>query len=322
MFNASEAPQGQFLDSNPDDFLNVVSENYAVDESDYLSELELLAEPRDMAALSQQATRLIQDVRKRDNASDSIDALLQQYSLDTQEGIMLMCLAEALLRVPDDETADALIRDKLNAAQWDKHVGQSESALVNAAAWGLVMTGKVVNLDKRQDGTPGTVLGRLIKRSGEPVIRSAMLQAMRIMGKQFVLGRTIKEALKNAKDQRDRGYTYSFDMLGEAALTRTDAAKYLADYSNAIAALASDKYQGKSPKPTISIKLSALHPHYESAREQQVLEELSETVLGLIRQARAGNVGITIDAEEADRLELVAETVQAYLQPPGHPRLG
>lgn len=304
MFKASEAPQGQFLDSNPDDFLKVVSENYAVDESDYLSELELLAEPRDMATLSQQATRLIQDVRKRDNASDSIDALLQQYSLDTQEGIMLMCLAEALLRVPDDETADALIRDKLNAAQWDKHVGQSESALVNAAAWGLVMTGKVVNLDKRQDGTPGTVLGRLIKRSGEPVIRSAMLQAMRIMGKQFVLGRTIKEALKNAKDQRDRGYTYSFDMLGEAALTRTDAAKYLADYSNAIAALASDKYQGKSPKPTISIKLSALHPHYESAREQQVLEELSETVLGLIRQARAGNVGITIDAEEADRLEL------------------
>ena len=116
MFKASEAPKGHFLDSNPDDFLKVVSESYAVDESDYLSELEVLAEPRDMAALSLQATKLIQDVRKRDNASDSIDALLQQYSLDTQEGIMLMCLAEALLRVPDDDTADALIRDKLNAA--------------------------------------------------------------------------------------------------------------------------------------------------------------------------------------------------------------
>lgn len=304
MFKASEAPRGSFRDSTPQDFLKVVSEQYSIDEAAYLSELEILAEPEDMAALSQRATKLIQDVRKRDNASDSIDALLQQYSLDTQEGIMLMCLAEALLRVPDADTADALIRDKLSAAQWDKHVGQSESALVNAAAWGLVMTGKVVNLDKRQDGTPGTVLGRLVKRSGEPVIRSAMLQAMRIMGKQFVLGRNIKEALKNAKEQRDNGYTYSFDMLGEAALTRADAAKYLADYSDAIAALASDKYQGKSPKPTISIKLSALHPHYESAREQQVLEELSETVLGLIRQARAGGVGITIDAEEADRLEL------------------
>ncbi|PCD00308.1 bifunctional proline dehydrogenase/L-glutamate gamma-semialdehyde dehydrogenase PutA [Halopseudomonas pelagia] len=304
MFKASQALQGDFLASNPDDFLKVVSDNYAVDEAAYVAELEPLAEPEDVAALSQRATRLIEDVRKRDNASDSIDALLQQYSLDTQEGIMLMCLAEALLRVPDAETADALIRDKLNAAQWDKHVGQSESALVNAAAWGLVMTGKVVNMDKRQDGTPGTVLGRLVKRSGEPVIRSAMLQAMRIMGKQFVLGRNIKEALKNGKEQRDNGYTYSFDMLGEAALTRADASKYLADYSDAINALANDSYKGTSPKPTISIKLSALHPHYETAREQQVLDELSEIVLGLARQARAGGVGITIDAEEADRLEL------------------
>ncbi|MFO7704398.1 MAG: bifunctional proline dehydrogenase/L-glutamate gamma-semialdehyde dehydrogenase PutA [Halopseudomonas sp.] len=304
MFIASQTLQGDFLASNPDDFLKVVSDNYAVDEAAYVAELEPLAEPDDVAALSQRATRLIEDVRKRDNASDSIDALLQQYSLDTQEGIMLMCLAEALLRVPDAETADALIRDKLNAAQWDKHVGQSDSALVNAAAWGLVMTGKVVNMDKRQDGTPGTVLGRLLKRSGEPVIRSAMLQAMRIMGKQFVLGRTIKEALKNGKEQRDNGYTYSFDMLGEAALTRSDASKYLADYTDAINALANDSYKGTSPKPTISIKLSALHPHYETAREQQVLEELSEIVLGLVRQARAGGVGITIDAEEADRLEL------------------
>ncbi|WVM89051.1 proline dehydrogenase family protein [Halopseudomonas pachastrellae] len=217
---------------------------------------------------------------------------------------MLMCLAEALLRVPDADTADALIRDKLNAAQWDRHVGQSEHTLVNAAAWGLVMTGKVVNLDKRHDGTPGTVLGRLVKRSGEPVIRGAMMQAMKIMGRQFVLGRTITEALKNGKPQRDQGYTYSFDMLGEAALTRADAAKYFADYSKAIAALVDDKYKGASPKPTISIKLSALHPHYEVAREEQVIEELGESVLELVRQARKGDVGITIDAEEADRLEL------------------
>ncbi|MEH6566052.1 MAG: bifunctional proline dehydrogenase/L-glutamate gamma-semialdehyde dehydrogenase PutA [Halopseudomonas sp.] len=304
MFKASAVLQGEFLHSSPDDFLLQVSENYSVDESAYLQELLELARPRDLDGLTRQARQLILDVRKRDNAIDSIDALLQQYSLDTQEGIMLMCLAEALLRVPDADTADALIRDKLNAAQWDKHVGQSEHTLVNAAAWGLVMTGKVVNLDKRHDGTPGTVLGRLVKSSGEPVIRAAMMQAMKIMGRQFVLGRTIKEALKNGKPQRDNGYTYSFDMLGEAALTHPDAAKYLKDYSNAIAALVDDKYQGSSPKPTISIKLSALHPHYETAREEQVLTELSETVLQLVRQARTGNVGITIDAEEADRLEL------------------
>ncbi|MGI3130376.1 bifunctional proline dehydrogenase/L-glutamate gamma-semialdehyde dehydrogenase PutA [Halopseudomonas pachastrellae] len=304
MFKASQALQGDFLRSQPSEFLHTVSANYAVDEDSYLRELIELAQAQDLAALSRKANQLIIDVRKRDNAVDSIDALLQQYSLDTQEGIMLMCLAEALLRVPDADTADALIRDKLNAAQWDRHVGQSEHTLVNAAAWGLVMTGKVVNLDKRHDGTPGTVLGRLVKRSGEPVIRGAMMQAMKIMGRQFVLGRTITEALKNGKPQRDQGYTYSFDMLGEAALTRADAAKYFADYSKAIAALVDDKYKGSSPKPTISIKLSALHPHYEVAREEQVIEELGESVLELVRQARKGDVGITIDAEEADRLEL------------------
>ncbi len=316
MFKASHVLKGDFLSSDPEQFLNTVSANYAVDETAYLKELLTLAEPDDREALSRQARQLILDVRKRDNAVDSIDALLQQYSLDTQEGIMLMCLAEALLRVPDGETADALIRDKLNAAQWDAHLGKSQHTLVNAAAWGLVMTGRVVNLDKRVDGTPGTVLGRLIKRSGEPVIRAAMMQAMKIMGRQFVLGRTIKEALKNGKPQRDNGYTYSFDMLGEAALTRADAAKYLQDYSSAIAALVADPYKGNSPKPTISIKLSALHPHYEAAREAQVLEELSDTVLGLIRQAREGNVGITIDAEEADRLEL---SLKLFAKLYGHP---
>ena len=304
MFKASEVLQGDFLRSQPTEFLHKVSANYAVDEDSYLRELIELAQDQDLSAITRKASQLIVDVRKRDNAVDSIDALLQQYSLDTQEGIMLMCLAEVLLRVPDADTADALIRDKLNAAQWDRHLGQSEHTLVNAAAWGLVMTGKVVNMDQRQDGTPGTVLGRLIKRSGEPVIRAAMMQAMKIMGRQFVLGRTITEALKNGKPQRDQGYTYSFDMLGEAALTRADAEKYFQDYSKAIAALVDDKYKGRSPKPTISIKLSALHPHYETAREEQVLKELGDSVLALVRQARVGDVGITIDAEEADRLEL------------------
>lgn len=304
MFKANSALRGDFFQLPEDQLFAALSDNYCIDESLWLRELMPLAEPADADALSRQAAELIVQVRQRDNAVDSIDALLQQYSLDTQEGIMLMCLAEALLRIPDAATADALIRDKLSAADWDSHLGKSEHALVNAAAWGLVVTGKVVNFDRRQDGSPGSVLERLVRRSGEPVIRSAMLQAMKIMGRQFVLGRTIKEALKNGKPQRDAGYSYSFDMLGEAALTRADAAKYLADYSNAIAALAADSYRGDAPSPTISVKLSALHPHYEQAREAQVLEELGETLLQLVRQAREGNVGITIDAEEADRLEL------------------
>lgn len=304
MFKASEVLEGRFLSSAPEAFLTTLSANYAVAEDAYLRELLALASPADPEALSARARSLILDVRRRDNAVDSIDALLQQYSLDTQEGIMLMCLAEALLRVPDSDTADALIHDKLSAAQWDAHLGKSEHTLVNAAAWGLVMTGRVVNLDRSAEGSPGTVLGRLIKRSGAPVIRGAMMQAMKIMGRQFVLGRNIREALKNGKPQRDRGYTYSFDMLGEAALTRDDAAKYLKDYQQAIEAVASDTYRGDRPRPAISIKLSALHPHYEPAREEQVLDELGETLLALVRQARAGNVNITIDAEEADRLEL------------------
>jgi len=304
MFKASEVLEGRFLSGAPEAFLATLSENYAVSEEAYLRELLALASPADPDALSTRARKLILDVRRRDNAVDSIDALLQQYSLDTQEGIMLMCLAEALLRVPDAETADALIHDKLSAAQWDAHLGKSEHTLVNAAAWGLVMTGRVVNLDRSAEGTPGTVLGKLIKRSGVPVIRSAMMQAMKIMGRQFVLGRNIKEALRNGKPQRDRGYSYSFDMLGEAALTRADAVKYLKDYQQAIEAIATDTYRGKGPRPAISIKLSALHPHYEPAREQQVLDELGDILLSLVRQARAGNVNITIDAEEADRLEL------------------
>ncbi len=304
MFKASEVLQGDFLSTTADDFLGPLSANYAVAENDYLRELLVLAAPIDADTLAQRAGELVRAVRKRDNAVDGIDALLQQYSLDTQEGIMLMCLAEALLRVPDAETADALIQDKLSAAQWDAHLGKSEHTLVNAAAWGLVMTGRVVNLDRSADGTPGTVLGRLIKRSGAPVIRRAMMQAMRIMGRQFVLGRSIDEALRNGRAQRDRGYSYSFDMLGEAALTREDAARYLHDYRQAVAAVASDGYPGAGPRPSISIKLSALHPHYHAAREQQILDELGLTLLELVGQAREGDVGITIDAEEADRLEL------------------
>ena len=182
-------------------------------------------------------------------------------------------------------------------------------------SWGLVMTGKVVD-PQAADGRPKKVLGRLIQRSGEPVIRAAMNQAMKLMGKQFVLGRTISEALKNGRPEREKGYTYSFDMLGEAALTAEDAEKYMADYRKAIDTVGAEPQVGPGPKPSISIKLSALHPRYEVAQRERVLSELFANVRELAIRARKLNVGISVDAEEADRLELSLELYEKLLRDP------
>jgi len=321
MFKASQLLQDDFLAAlktqKAADFFPQVRGNYAVDEAAYLEELITLAAPGDlgMQATTRSARALIEQVRSRDNAVDTLDALLRQYSLDTQEGLMLMCLAEALLRVPDTATADALIRDRLSAADWESHLGKSDNVLVNFAAWGLVMTGKVVD-PQTADGRPKNVLSKLIKRSGEPVIRAAMNQAMKLMGKQFVLGRTISEALKNGRPQRERGYSYSFDMLGEAALTAADAAKYQADYRKAIEAVGAEAQVGPGPRPSISIKLSALHPRYEVAQQGRVLSELFVSVKELAVLARRLNVGISIDAEEADRLELSLLLFEKLLRDP------
>ena len=321
MFKASQVLQPEFLEriasGKAADFFPAISANYNVDEAAYLEELLQLADPgvAGIESIRQQARSLIQDVRGRDNAVDTLDALLRQYSLDTQEGLMLMCLAEALLRVPDAATADALIRDKLSAAEWERHLGKSDNVLVNFAAWGLVMTGKVVD-PQAADGRPKKVLGRLIQRSGEPVIRAAMNQAMKLMGKQFVLGRTISEALKNGRPEREKGYTYSFDMLGEAALTAEDAEKYMADYRKAIDTVGAEPQVGPGPKPSISIKLSALHPRYEVAQRERVLSELFASVRELAIRARKLNVGISVDAEEADRLELSLELYEKLLRDP------
>jgi RHH-type proline utilization regulon transcriptional repressor/proline dehydrogenase/delta 1-pyrroline-5-carboxylate dehydrogenase len=317
MFNASHVLSGECLTQTAAEFFPVISAHYSVDEAAYLTELLQLADPGEtgIAAIRSNARTLIESVRSRDNAVDTLDALLRQYSLDTQEGLMLMCLAEALLRVPDAATADALIRDKLSAAEWERHLGQSDSVLVNFAAWGLMLTGKVVD-PQTADGRPKNVLGKLIKRSGEPVIRAAMNQAMKLMGKQFVLGRNIAEALKNGRPEREKGYSYSFDMLGEAALTAADAEKYMADYRKAIDIVGAEPQVGPGPKPSISIKLSALHPRYEVAQRERVLSELFANVLELAVRARALNVGIAMDAEEADRLELSLELYEKLLRDP------
>lgn len=295
-------------DSAPcDDWYQIVEQQYAVDEDSYLAQLVELAEPDDQHRHKSEwrARAIVEDVRREENLAHAVDKLLQEYSLDNEEGVILMCLAEALMRIPDANTADALIRDKLSGADWDEHMGRSDSLLVNASTWGLMLTGKITGISKRSSSAT-RLLGDLVQRAGEPVIRAAMSQAMKIMGKQFVLGRSIDEAIKNSLPYRNKGYGYSFDMLGEAAFTNADAEQYFAAYQNAIDTLAKNKshWRGGHQTPSISIKLSALHPRYEQSQQQRVLTELGDKLTALVSLARQHDIAITIDAEEADRLEL------------------
>src|SRR5690606_21092343 len=243
---------------------------------------------------------------------------MRQYDLGSEEGVLLMCVAEALLRIPDGETTDRLIRDKLGEADWKRHMGQSESVLVNASTWGLMLTGHLVDL---ADGTKRDVHGafkRLVGRAGEPVIRLAVRQAMKIMGHQFVMGRTIGEALARARKGRNAHYRYSFDMLGEAALTQHDADRYLEAYRAAIDAIGRDAGHpaDATVAPSISVKLSALHPRYEHAKHARVLAELAPRLLDLAQRAKQHGIGLTVDAEEADRLELSLDVIEAaWLDP-------
>lgn len=306
MFNATQVLAPDYRPTDLAALREAITQNYVVDENAYLAELSAML-PSDGATLeriTRRATALVGKVRQENGAGDGIDAFLQEYSLDTQEGIILMCLAEALLRVPDAETADALIKDKLSGANWAAHFRKSDSTLVNASTWGLMLTGKIIKFDKKLDGNPANLLGRMVNKLGEPVVRSAMYAAMKIMGKQFVLGRDMKEALKASRKQREQGFTHTYDMLGESALTMQDADKYLADYRNAIEAVGAERINDGGPAPSISIKLSALHPRYDVANRARVLGEMCERLAGLVHLARERNVAISIDAEEMDRLEL------------------
>ncbi|MBZ4040038.1 bifunctional proline dehydrogenase/L-glutamate gamma-semialdehyde dehydrogenase PutA [Novilysobacter selenitireducens] len=268
----------------------------------------------DRAAVQAMAADLVARVRARARHQGAIEAFMRQYDLGSEEGVLLMCVAEALLRIPDQDTADKLIRDKLGDADWKRHMGQSDSVLVNASTWGLMLTGHLVDL---ADDTKRDVHGafkRLVGRVGEPVIRLAVRQAMRIMGHQFVMGRTIGEALSRAKKGANAAYRYSFDMLGEAALTAADAARYLQAYRDAIEAIGrSGAHAGTEvfSAPSISVKLSALHPRYEHAQRERVLVELTPRVLELAQLARGHGIGFTVDAEEADRLELSLDVFAA-----------
>ena len=239
--------------------------------------------------MEQRALALVRDLRARPETR-LMEEFLAEYGLSTTEGIALMCLAEALLRVPDAPTVDALIRDKIAPADWSRHLGSSSSPLVNASTWGLMLTGRVLN-----DDVTGTMRG-LLRRAGEPVVRRAVGQAIRLLGDQFVLGETIDEALGRADREMRRGYLHSFDMLGEAARTDADAQRYFGAYKMAIRAIAR-RCRGEDARanPGISVKLSALHPRYETGSRGRVMAELVPRAAALARQARAA--GHTMDDE-------------------------
>jgi RHH-type proline utilization regulon transcriptional repressor/proline dehydrogenase/delta 1-pyrroline-5-carboxylate dehydrogenase len=275
-----------------------------------------IAERLDQAApaarVHDAAARLAIDLIEgaRGKKASGIDAFLQQYGLDTEEGIALMCLAEALLRVPDAATADALIRDKIGSIEWGEHLGESSSTFVNAATFSLMLTGEVLDPpDARQRGM-GSVLKRAMNRLGEPVIRTATGQAMKILGGQFVFGRTIDEALKRAAPERARGITHSFDMLGEAAMTFADAEKYRQAYEAALTRLAREAGAGVAGSPGISVKLSALHPQYTFFHAAEARAVMVPMIKALAIRARDADIHFTIDAEEAERLELSMDIIE------------
>ena len=266
-----------------------------------------IAEPQ----VKTRAEALVKAIREEQKGKGGVDALLKEFSLSTEEGIVLMCLAEALLRVPDNDTADDLIRDKLMSGNWSSHLGQSDSLFVNASAWGLLMTGKVTRLSAVEQFQRLNGVQKTIGRLGEPVIRVAMKAAMEIMGTQFVLGTSIEQATKRGKKQEEEGYRYSFDMLGEGARTQADAEKYLASYKAAITVIGQSRHRDQVPG--ISVKLSALHPRYEPHRD---LDVLIERLLSLALLAKSFAIGFTVDAEEASRLDMSLTVIESVFLSP------
>ncbi|MBN8939697.1 MAG: trifunctional transcriptional regulator/proline dehydrogenase/L-glutamate gamma-semialdehyde dehydrogenase [Rhizobiales bacterium] len=272
----------------------------------------LLAEaamPEARVAATRTLARSLVEALRRKGERGGVEGLIHEYALSSQEGVALMCLAEALLRIPDRATRDALIRDKISSGDWKSHLGHSSSVFVNAATWGLLITGHLTSTSSETGLS--SALTRLIGRSGEPVIRKGVDIAMRMMGEQFVTGQTISEALANSRKMEARGFRYSYDMLGEAAMTAGDAERYFADYTQAIHAIgkaagARGIYEG----PGISIKLSALHPRYSRAQRDRVMSELLARVKTLAVLARRYDIGLNIDAEEADRLELSLDLLE------------
>jgi len=299
---------------------DAINHAWRVDEEDIVPQLVAAAtlDSATLDAINVRARNLVVAVREQRIGKGGLDAFLHEFELSSSEGVVLMCLAEALLRIPDTETADLLIRDKLSGADWENHLGQSDSLFVNASTWALMLTGRVVEMNEYSSETLGGTLGRLVGRLGEPIIRQSVTQGMRIMGRQFVMGRTIEEALERALEESKLGYTHSFDMLGEAAFTADDADRYFQAYRDAIAAIGSNREHVHDPigGPGISVKLSAIHPRYEFTHSQRIHDELVPRLLQLAQEAAAHNLGLTVDAEEADRLQLSLEVFERVARDP------
>ncbi|EPC01504.1 bifunctional proline dehydrogenase/pyrroline-5-carboxylate dehydrogenase, partial [Litchfieldella anticariensis FP35 = DSM 16096] len=287
---------------------------YAADEAEVLRGLveRIRLSEDDRRKVAAVGANYVERVRKETSPS-MMEAFLAEYGLSTAEGVGLMCLAEALLRVPDAETIDDLIHDKIEPSDWGAHLGKSSSSMVNASTWALMLTGKVLEDDPKG---PVRALRGLVRRMGEPVVRTAVGQSMKILGRQFVLGQTIEEGMKNARELEKQGYTYSYDMLGEAARTDADAVRYHEAYAKAIAAIAKQAKGDVRGSPGISVKLSALHPRYEYTHRDTVMTELVPRALELAQQAAKANIGFNIDAEEQDRLDLSLDVIEALLSDP------
>lgn len=279
---------------------------------DMLQRAQMTDEERNAA--SELARRLVTQVRASRTKASGVDALMHEFSLSSEEGVALMCLAEALLRIPDNATRDRLIADKISEGNWKSHLNNSPSLFVNAAAWGLLITGKLTATNDKQ---MSSALSRLISKGGAPLIRQGVNYAMRLLGKQFVTGQTIEEALQNGKEREKMGYRFSFDMLGEAAYTEEDANRYYNDYVQAIHAIGKDAAgQGVYEGNGISVKLSAIHPRYSRAQHERVMSELLPRLKELFLLGKKYDIGINIDAEEANRLELSLDLMEALVSDP------
>ncbi|MDO6711332.1 bifunctional proline dehydrogenase/L-glutamate gamma-semialdehyde dehydrogenase PutA [Aliiglaciecola sp. 2_MG-2023] len=290
-----------------------IDENLAVDH--ILPDAEVSVGARSRAW--ERARKMVLRIRREQEGHGGVDALLNEYSLSTAEGVVLMCLAEALLRVPDKKSQDALIRDKLSKGAWSSHLGTSDSIFVNASSWGLLLTGNMVSYtDHRKRNSIG-LLKKTLGKMGEPVIRKAMNIAMKVMGKQFVMGENIDDALKRAAEKEQQGYVYSYDMLGEGARTAKDAQAYYDAYEEAIHAIgkAANK-KGPKRSPGISVKLSAIHPRYEFTNREEVLEVIPKLLKQLCMLCKDYDIGLTVDAEEADRLDISLDIIEKVFSDP------
>jgi RHH-type proline utilization regulon transcriptional repressor/proline dehydrogenase/delta 1-pyrroline-5-carboxylate dehydrogenase len=298
------------------DLRQAISAAYLADEDALLEQLIQKAEmsPAEDAATRVLAGELISQLRSARQRRSGVDAFTQEYALSSEEGVVLMCLAESLLRVPDTETQDRLIRDKIAGRAWDRHLGRSDSTFVNASTWALMLTGQVVSASDSARWDFDAIWRRAATRLGEPLIRQAVIAAVRLLGRHFVLGRTIEEAIHEARPLVQRGYRFSFDMLGESAVTRSDALRYLERYRAAIRAIRSAwpaRTGSVLDRPGISIKLTALHPRFEYTKRRRVLLELIPELAQLCSEARDAHLPVTLDAEEADRLDLMLDVFES-----------